>query len=151
MTFRKGNQKIRRRVEKIQAGIPHPLRTVPPLPSSSSVYLAQCITRPGRHDCNIYCESKIVGVYSHTTYLYVLDRHRLLVELWKKTVYRENLPTKHRLEWRRPDYRPISQYNHADKYPSPPPGGEILREPYPGVGTVEHTKIRGVCEIRTLH
>ena len=73
MTFRRDNQKTRRRVEKAQAGILHPLRTVPPLPPSSRVYISHCISRPGRHNCSIHCESEIIGVYSYTHYLYILD------------------------------------------------------------------------------
>ena len=144
MTFRRGNQKTRRRAERTQAGIPHPLRTVPPLPSSSRVYTVQCISRPGRHDCSIHCESEIIGIYSSTHYLYILDRHGLPIELWKQTTYGQNIPTKHQLEWRRSDYQPRSQYNYADKYPSPPTGGEISYEPYPGVGIFKK-EIRGVC------
>ena len=147
MSFRKGNQKTRRRAEKAQAGIPHPLHTVPPLPSGSSLYIACCISRPGCHNCSIHCKSEIIGIYSHTVYLYTLDRHGFPIELWKKTTHWENLHTKYELEWRRPDYRPVSQYNLASRYPSPPTGGKISYEPHPGVGIAKKEETRRVCDV----
>src|SRR5258706_9620113 len=84
MSFaRKTNQRQRRAAEKLQAGLPHPLRTVPPLPFDHTTYSAHCISRPGHHDCCTTCKLEIVGVYIETHYFYMLNKYRLPIELWE--------------------------------------------------------------------
>src|SRR5258706_10335920 len=79
--WRTTNQKTRSAENKCQAGIPHPLRTIPPLPFDNTTYSAHCISRPGCHDCSITCESEITGVYIETHYFYILNEHRFPIEL----------------------------------------------------------------------
>ena len=122
--WRKGNQKERRHIQKAQAVIPHPLRTVPPLPSCYSTYLSHCTSWVGRHDCSISCESEIIGLSTTTKYFYVVDQHGFPVELWEEKVNHQPYTLSYNLQWRCPDYNPKSQYNTADYYPTPPPGGK---------------------------
>ena len=128
--WRKGNQKERRHILKAQAAIPHPLRTVPPLPSSYTTYISHCISRDGRHDCSVSCESEIIGLSPTTEYFYVVDKHGFPVELWEEKVNHQPYTLSYNLQWRRTDYKPKSQYNTADYYPTPPPGGKRSKEEF---------------------
>jgi hypothetical protein len=125
MSFRKGSQKERRREQNRQAAVPHPLRSVPRLPSPYRTYISRCISRNYRHDCGIHCESEIVDRYELFTYFYLLDRFGFPVEQWEESHKRTNIHSEYRLLWRRADYKPISQYNTADRIPTTPPGGSL--------------------------
>ena len=128
--WRKGNQKERRCIQKAQAVIPHPLQTVPPLPSCYSTYLSHCTSWVGRHNCSVSCESEIIGLSTTTKYFYIVDQHGFPVELWEEKVNHQPYTLSYNLQWRRPNYKPKSQYNTADYYPTPPPGGKRSEEEF---------------------
>ena len=128
--WRKGNQKERRCTQKAQAVIPHPLRTVPPLPSCYSTYLLHCTSWVSHHDCSVSCESEIIGLSTTTKYFYIVDQHRFPVELWEEKVNHQPYTLSYNLQWRHPDYKPKSQYNTVDYYPTPPPRGKRSEEEF---------------------
>src|SRR5258706_10754760 len=142
--WRTTNQKTRSAENKCQAGIPHPLQTVPPLPFDNTTYSACCINRPGCHDCSITCESEITGVYIETCYFYILNEHRFPIELWQSTNNHNLNTTSYKLQWRRSDISYIAQYNSPDYHPSPAPGESISYKPHPLVGREQKCKIRSV-------
>ncbi len=145
MSFaRKTNQHQRRAAEKLQAGLPHPLRTVPPLPFDRTTYSACCTSWPGHHDCCITCESEIVGVYIETHYFYILNKHGLPIELWESTNNRNLNTTTYKLQWRRPDINYIAQYNHPNYYPTPNPDESISYEPHLLIGREQKPFIQSV-------
>jgi hypothetical protein len=125
MSFRNGSQKERRQAQNRQAAVPHPLRTVPHLPNPYSTYLSHCISRRYRHDCSIHCESEIVDCYESFTYFNLLDRRGFPVEQWEEIIKQKDFFSEYRLLWRRADYRPITQYDTVDRYPTTPPDSSI--------------------------
>ncbi len=145
MSFaRKTNQHQRRAENKCQAGIPHPLRTVPPLPFDKTTYSAHCTSWPGRHDCCITCKSEIVGVYIETCYFYILNKHRLPIELWESTNNHDLNTTTYKLQWRRPDINFIAQYNCPNYHPTTNSDESISYEPHPLIGREQKPIIQSV-------
>src|SRR5258706_756998 len=142
--WRTTNQKTRSAENKCQAGIPHPLQTIPPLPFDNTTYSAHCISRPGCHNCSISCESEITGVYIETHYFYILNEYGLPIELWQSTNNHNLNTTTYKLQWRRSDIHYIAQYNRPDHYPSPLTGGSISYEPHPLIGREPKHKIKSV-------
>src|SRR5258706_15678399 len=135
MSFaRKTNQRQRRAAAKLQSGLPHPLRTLPPLPFHPLTYSARCISRPGRHDCCTSCKSEIVGIYIETRYFYILNEYGLQIEIWESTNNRDLNTTTYKFLWRRADINFIAQYNSPNYYPTPSPNHTISYEPHPLVG-----------------
>jgi len=130
MSFRPNNQHQRRREQRAQAAVPHPLRTVPPLPKGRTSYLSCCISRSHCHDCSVHCELKIIDYFEIVSYFYVCDQLGFPVEQWEKTLQRQNLPTIFKLIWRRANYNPITQYDNHNRIPTRPPGGSFLYEDY---------------------
>ena len=128
--WRKGSQKERRKQLKLQAAVPHPLRVVPPLPSTFSTYNAVCTSRNYHHDCSVHCESEITSVASTTRYFYVIDKHRYPVELWEQKDTFGIRSRDYNLKWRHPDYNPKFQHNAGDYHPYPPPGGGISEDKF---------------------
>src|SRR5258706_5659072 len=145
MSFvRKTNQCQRRATAKLQAGLPHPLHTVPPLPFDCTTYSACCISGPGHHDCCISCKSEIVGVYIETRYFYILNEHRLPIELWESTNNCNLNTTTYKFLWRRADINFIAQYNCPNYHPTPGPNDSISYEPHPLVGQEQKPIIQSV-------
>jgi len=145
MSFvRKTNQCQRRAAARLQAGLPHPLRTVPPLPFDCTTYSAHCISRPGHHNCCTSCKSEIVGVYIETCYFYILNEYGLPIELWESTNNRDLNTTTYKFLWRRADINFIAQYNSPNYHPTPAPNHSISYEPHPLVGREQKPIIRSV-------
>ena len=150
MSFaRKTNQRQRRAAEKLQAGLPHPLQTVPPLPFDITTYSACCTSRSGCHNCCITCGSEIVGVYIETCYFYILNKYRLPIELWESTNNRNLNTTTYKLKWRRPDINYIAQYNCPNYYPTTNPDESISYKPHPLIGREQKPIIQSVIQNST--
>ena len=79
MSFWRGNQTQRRKGKTLQSGIPIPpvfrelSLYIPSLPKKYSCYRSICISRPGKHDCSIHCESKRIGTIDETSFFYILN------------------------------------------------------------------------------
>jgi len=145
MSFaRKTNQHQRRATEKLQAGLPHPLQTIPPLPFDCTTYSACCISQPGHHDCCTSCKSEIVGVYIETRYFYILNEYGLPIELWESTNNRDLNTTTYKLQWRRPDINYIAQYNRPNYHPTPGPNDSISYKPHPLIGREQKPIVQSV-------
>jgi len=150
MSFaRKTNQRQRRAATKLQTGLPHPLRTVPPLPFDRTTYSACCISWPGCHDCCTSCKSEIVGVYIETCYFYILNEYRLPIELWESTNNCDLNTTTYKFLWRRADINFIAQYNRPNYHPTPSPNHTISYEPHPLVGREQKPIIQSVIRNST--
>ncbi len=147
MSFaRKTNQRQRRAAEKLQAGLPHPLRTVPPLPFDRTTYSACCISWPGCHNCCTSCKSEIVGVYIETCYFYILNEYGFPIELWESTNNCNLNTTTYKFLWRRADINYIAQYNHPNYHPTPGPNDSISFKPHPLVGWEQKPIIQSVVQ-----
>ena len=128
--WRKGSQKERRKLSKLQAAVPHPFRAVPPLPSTFSTYNAICTSRQYCHDCSVSCQSEITSVASTTQYFYIVVKNGYPVKLWEQKDMFGIRSRDYNLKWRHPDYNPKFQYYAGDYHPYPPPGGGISEDEF---------------------
>ena len=141
MSFRKGNQRERRKCQRIQTGVPL-LSRVPDLPDETRTLLSRCISRSGRHDCSIHCESEIIGTYSVTRFFYILDKHGVPIELWSETDYAGDKPSELRRFWANdthPTYHPLETTT-----PSLPRGGSYSWKPY--INPTSHKSTNTIVE-----
>jgi hypothetical protein len=64
-------------------------------------------------------------------YFNLLDRFGFPVEQWEEIFKRKDFSSEYKLLWRRADYRPITQYDTADRYPTTPPDGSVTYKDSP--------------------